>query len=243
MNVPSVRQSAVVVVLVLGAAASGCVPLHVRVEPRVPENEIVVKPSLVTFLKTTPEPKIVLRVPVPQGNLAQEEQKNSEALNSVYNVIEKELLKAGFTVRDRALLTEVLRNNPKIDYRAIKEKIDTQLILEIVSLTPWDYSNPEYKRADTGAPGQAPIPFKLVGSRIMAKLIMVETGEIGGIITYYAWPKDWECYFVFQEGSDPYYVRVASKAGVVDERYSWYEAPTELGAAWFIKGMLKELKK
>jgi len=162
---------------------------------------------------------------------------------SVYNVIEKELLKAGFTVRDRALLTEVLRNNPKIDYRAIKEKIDTQLILEIVSLSPWDYSNAEFKRVDTGAPGQASVPFKLVGSRVMAKLIMVETGEIGGIITYYAWPKDWECYFVFQEGSDPFYVRVASKAGVVDERYSWYEAPAELGAAWFIKGMLKELKK
>lgn len=243
MRIPPAGRAALVVGVVLGSLAAGCAPVHVRVEPRVPENELVVKPSLVSFLKSTPEPKIVLRVPVPQGNLTQEEQKNSEALNSVYNVIEKELLKAGFTVRDRALLTEVLRNNPKIDYRAIKEKIDTQLILEIVSLTPWDYSTPEYKRVDTGAAGQAQVPFKLIGSRIMAKLIMVETGEIGGIITYYSWPKDWECHFVFQEGSEPYYVRVASKSGVPDERYSWYEASAEVDAGWFIKGMLKDLRK
>lgn len=238
-----VNPWACVVLLAAGTAAMGCTPLHVRVDPQIPENEIVLKPSLSQFVKSTPEPKIVLRVPSPQGNVTQEEQKHSEALNSVYNVIEKELLRAGFTVRDRALLTEVLRNNPKIDYRTIKEKIDTQLILEIVSITPWEYNTTEYKRVDTGAPGQAAVPFKFVGSRIMAKLILVETGEVGGIITYYAWPKNWECYFVFLEGTDPYYVRVASKAGVADERYSWYEAPPEMGAAWFIKGLLADLKK
>jgi len=36
---------------------------------------------------------------------------------------------------------------------------------------------------------------------------------------------------------------VASKAGVVDERYSWYEGPPEMGAAWFIKGLLQNLKR
>jgi hypothetical protein len=197
----------------------------------------------VQFLKSAGEPKIVLRVPTPQGQLTQEDHKASEAMNSVYNVIEKELLKDGFTVRDRALLTEVLRNNPKLDYRTIKEKIDTQLILEIVSFSPWDYSNNDFKRVRDGGPGASSQPFRLMGSRVMAKLILVETGEIGGIVTYYPWPKDWECYFILDEGSDPVQMKVANKAGIPDDRYSGYEVPPELSAAVFIRGMLQQIRK
>ena len=247
MNCNSIRRAALALAIALGAVATGCAALHVLVVPTIPQNEVVIKPALNQFMKSVKEPKIVLRVPVPQGQLTQEEQKASEAMNSVYNVIEKELLKSGFTVRDRALLTEVLRDNPKLDYRAIKEKIDTQLILEIVSLTKWDYSNREYTLVKDGTKAMASQPFALFSWRVMAKLILVESGEIGAIFTIHAWPAGWACYYLVQEGASPPYVRFASKEGVLDPRYAEYsarvECPPEMAAPWFVQAMLEAIRK
>ncbi|WP_461098630.1 hypothetical protein [Spirosoma luteolum] len=53
---------------------------------------------------------------------------------SLYNAIEKQLFREGFSVRDRALFNEVLEANQRPDYSKISSLTNTDLILELVRL-------------------------------------------------------------------------------------------------------------
>ena len=132
--------------ITLGGVASAAT--HVVVEARVPQPDNVTRPALLTFMKTAITPTIVLRVPAPQTLVTQAQgQQGTVDLGQGYLTIEKELVKAGFSVRDRGLLEEVLRLNQNLDFRAIQQKIDAQLILEIVSIQPRSYGNDAYVEA------------------------------------------------------------------------------------------------
>lgn len=103
-------------------------------------NDVFTKPSLKTFLADNPNPKIVLRVPSVATNFAYS---GTDVINrpnmfnantDMYNTIERELLRAGFDVRDRSLFEALLGKSEATDYKKIKELTDTDLILELVNL-------------------------------------------------------------------------------------------------------------
>ena len=172
-------------VCLFGIALSGVASAatHVVVEARVPQPDNVTKPALLAFMKTVVNPTIVLRVPAPQTLVTQAQgQQSSVDLGQGYLTIEKELVKAGFSVRDRGLLEEILRSTQNLDYRAIQQKIDAQLILEIVSIQPRDYGNDVYVEAKNHKEGRMKRGvFPISGWHFEARLVMVSTGEIGGI--------------------------------------------------------------
>lgn len=95
-------------------------------------NDLVLKDSWKNFLLSHPHPKVVLRVPDSPKEITQSEMMS---FNSLYNYIEKRMLEANFTVRDRSLLKEVLtRAGGELNYAEIGKKIDTDVIVEIVSV-------------------------------------------------------------------------------------------------------------
>ncbi|WP_157580276.1 hypothetical protein [Rudanella lutea] len=114
--------------------------------------------ALTQLMLVNKSPKIVLRVPTTQGKVtdAQLSQnpvstgrgkvvkgRRGEAAikfteiqqqydeTALYNAIEKQLFKEGFSVRDRALFNQVL---PGESYKKIGNQTDTDLILELISV-------------------------------------------------------------------------------------------------------------
>jgi len=221
-------------VLWIALSAQGC-SLHILAQPRHPGDERITKPELATLLQRGRTPKVVLRVPAPRSELAGEQAKVADEQSQAYNIIERELLRAGYTVRDRGLLGEILAKNPMADYSAIRQQIDTDLILEIVSLGRYDMTTHEYQEVENGEKGQLPQPLRITGWRMEARIILVESGEIGAVCTHYLEP------------ADPYFV-VASDdlANTADESgnaksYTGWELNVEPAAVGFAKLLLADL--
>ena len=176
---PRVFGLCLLVVSVSGVASAAN---HVVVQPRVPPPDNVTQPALAAFMRGNPNPTIVLRVPAPQALVAQAQgQQGSADLNQGYLAIEKELVRAGFTVRDRGLLQEILRSNQNLDYRGIQQKIDAQLILEIVSIAPREYNTDAYVDVKSHREGRLKKgAFPISGWHFESRVVIVSSGEIGG---------------------------------------------------------------
>jgi hypothetical protein len=100
-----------------------------------PKNDVFIHPELREFLRKNPKPSIVLRVPTATGGITTTESEKIENYNSLYGRIEREFLKEGYTVRDRSLLEALVASGQNWSYKEIGEKIQTDIILEIVSIT------------------------------------------------------------------------------------------------------------
>ena len=177
-----------------GLALPSCAPEHVRVKDldwTLPAQDVNIRPSLRAWLKTHPEPKVVLRVPNAQvlvtesGRPSQQSRADAAVdYNHVYDLIEKALFKAGFVVRDRALLANLLKDEKINSYKEIRSRVDTDLIIEISSLRfndPADVAKTQSYRDDQGHPLGGEVLGQAV-AHMEAKVVMVETGEVGGIL-------------------------------------------------------------
>src|SRR5580698_5022393 len=105
--------------------------------PALPADEIDVHPSLKQLVQANPSLKVVLRVPNVTVNVTQSQQANSSPgtnLNGAYDEIEKTLFKAGFVVRDRALLSSLIDKEGITSYQEIQKRVDTDLIIDISTL-------------------------------------------------------------------------------------------------------------
>jgi hypothetical protein len=156
-----------------------------------------------------------------------------------FNLIEKELVKAGFTVRDRGLLEQVIRSTPNLDYRIIQNKIDAQLILEIVAISPRSYETAQYAHADGGATGKLTKgTFPIWGWQVECKIILVSTGEVGGIYTIDVAPGT--SHFVL----DPTLTTFtnADEQGRPDKEHLGYGIPPEGTAKPFVEKLIAHLK-
>ena len=100
---------------------------------------------------------------------------------ALYNAIEKQLFKEGFSVRDRGLFNQVLDANQSVAYSRISSLTDTDLILELVRLdNPVGYTtNVCYTESDDQQ--------RLIndyrdmrGASVEFKLVHVKTNEIVG---------------------------------------------------------------
>ena len=101
----------------------------------VSKPEIIVQPELREFLKNNPKPRIMLRVPFETSNVTTTESGKISEYNSLYGRIEKELMKVGYIVRDRSMLNAVINSTPNASYQEIGEKTQTDIILEIISIS------------------------------------------------------------------------------------------------------------
>lgn len=147
------------------------------------ENEIFPSENLKTFLKNNKSPKIVLRTSINKEEIIQGGNKITETdnRNYLYDAIEKELLKQGFTVRDRQLFNQVVSNKENnVDYSKLKEKTDTDLIIELSKLdTEILYETNKYFTAK-GKNGLLQYIYKRYGAIVEFKVIIMSNNEFAG---------------------------------------------------------------
>jgi hypothetical protein len=147
------------------------------------ENEIFPSENLKTFLKNNKSPKIVLRTSINKEEIIQGENKITQTDNNsyLYDAIEKELLKQGFTVRDRQLFNQVVSNKDNnVDYSKLKEKTDTDLIIELSKLdTKVLYETNKYYTAK-GKDGLLQYIYKRYGATVEFKIIIMSNNEFAG---------------------------------------------------------------
>lgn len=152
------------------------------------QDDIVKTETLKDFLINNKNPKVVLRIPQTAFKVTEAENKNSEPENYdyLYNAIENQLLASGFVVRDRQLFNQIIGNDDNnIDYQKLKEKSDTELIIELTKLDPkilyetniyYDKNNNEkvdkyYKR-------------KRYGASVEFKIVMINSNEFAGVYRF-----------------------------------------------------------
>lgn len=153
--------------------------------PKQPD-EVFANSNLKDFFKTNKSPNIVLRVPN-NNDKATSNTSTSKDNNVLYNAIEKELLKQGFSVRDRGLFNELLSKSQTSDYSKIKELTNTDVILEVVNIDPAVvYTTNKVtvigKKKETEQIGS--IDYKKYGASVEFRMIMVKNNEIAGTYKY-----------------------------------------------------------
>tara|TARA_R110002124_G_scaffold59973_1_gene164795 strand:- start:1636 stop:2346 length:711 start_codon:yes stop_codon:yes gene_type:complete len=148
------------------------------------KDEITTTPSLSEYLSTNPNPKIVLRT---SARLISDNVTEKEQNNYLYNTIESELLKSGFIVRDRQLFEKIVTNSDNnTNYENLKQKSDTDLIIELTNL---DRSIIYQTNTYSDEKGQEKTSSMLAerifyGATIEFKVVMINTNEFAGIYKF-----------------------------------------------------------
>jgi hypothetical protein len=180
------KKIKIIGLLLLAAWMTGCMPSLVgRVKSNVAAgNEIVLTPELKSLLGETAKPKIVIRVANPPSNVTE-----AEKFNSYINQIEKIFIQNGYIVRDRALLENLMRSG-NMDYKSIKDKIDTDLIIDILGLE-FDIPNPVKTFLNEATQKEEPFatPLNFVDclkAKLECRLTIVDKGQLGGVMTIFA---------------------------------------------------------
>lgn len=153
--------------------------------PKQPD-EVFANPNLINFFKSNKSPNIVLRVPNNNDKATSNTSLNKDN-NVLYNAIEKELLRNGFSVRDRGLFNELLSKSQTTDYSKIKELTNTDIILEVVNIDPAVvYTTNKItilgKKRNTEQIGN--VDYKKYGASVEYRIIMVKNNEIAGTYKY-----------------------------------------------------------
>jgi hypothetical protein len=181
---------AALVLLAAILSFSSCAKLYVgNVRPDIAaNNEIVFTPELKELLQTKPKPKIVIRVANPSKNVTE-----ADKFNSYINEIEKIFVKNNYIVRDRALLENLMREG-NIDYKSIKDKIDTDLIIDILTL---DFEKTTLARTFFNKTTEEKESFATELSYVECgiatlecRVTIVDRGQLGGLFTLRTSPCD-----------------------------------------------------
>lgn len=169
--------------------------------------DIIVLKKLEDFMKANINPSIVLRVPGGASNSTSSQL--SEDIQ-IYNTIEKALLKNGFTVRDRALFSEVLNKTIDSDYSKISVATKTDLILDMVSIKQEKHVTNKYldKYSDEKLFG-CNKEYTFIGYSIEFKLILLEKNEFVGSYKFYITPCTNGCDYIQEK--DPFMGRCRLK--------------------------------
>ena len=165
------------------------------------ERDVYTNANLKTFLNKNSNPNIVLRVPnsyelVTTKSDAQIKSKsllNEKQFDNYYNAIEKELLKGGFSVRDRGLFNEVLSkmqrdSKQNIDYSQINDLTNTDIILEVIKINPAvEYVTNKLQTVNSKGGWKESTgytEYKKYGATAEFKIILVKNNEMAGTYTF-----------------------------------------------------------
>ena len=149
-------------------------------------NEVFANNNLKEFFRTNKSPNIVLRVPNTDDKATSNTSTNKDN-NVLWNAIEKELLRQGYSVRDRGLFNEIINKTGSTDYSKIKDLTNTDLILEVVNIdSKVIYSTNKVtltgKKKITEQIGD--VDYKRYGASVEFRLILVKNNEIAGSYKY-----------------------------------------------------------
>jgi len=151
-------------------------------------DESFEKPSFSNVLHAATNPAVVLRVPAPPKEVTEKVQVERERQNNIlYNTIDKELAKAGFVVRDRALFGKVL-DQQSLDYKKIGQLTETDIIIELIDYNPQKHFKVEHYRDDKGYDKEPPVALYFVGPAIEFKIISVKENDLVASYTFYFTP-------------------------------------------------------
>ena len=137
--------------------------------------------NLKSFLDKNKRPKVVLRVPDATQNTT-----SQENIDYLYNSIENQLLASGFVVRDRQLFNQIIGNdNNNIDYEKLKEKSDTDLIIELTKLDPSIlYDTNTYYDKKNREKTETEGTFERYGASVEFKVVSIENNEYAGMYKF-----------------------------------------------------------
>lgn len=145
------------------------------------QDDIVTTPTLTNFLDSNKNPKVVLRV-----NDASYTVTEGENVDYLYNAIENQLLASGFVVRDRQLFNQIIGNDDNnIDYEKLKQKSDTDLIIELTKLNPKIiYSTNKYYTKEGVEKIESSDDHIDYGASVEFKVILIESNEFAGVYKF-----------------------------------------------------------
>ena len=144
-------------------------------------DDIVTTKSLKNFLANNKNPKVVLRVSSASFTVTEDEN-----IDYLYNAIENELLENGFIVRDRQLFNQIIANNDNtIDYEVLKNKSDTDLIIELTRLDPSIlYTTNKYYDKNDNEKVDSYKEYKRYGASIEFKVVLINSNEFAGVYKF-----------------------------------------------------------
>ncbi|BDS10089.1 hypothetical protein [Aureispira anguillae] len=148
-------------------------------------DEIIATNKIKKFMKDNESPSIVLRVPKSEQNATQEDPNAY-----IYNSIEKELVLAGFDVKDRGLFNEVVSKSEETNYKELKKLTETDLILELVQMkfNIKHKTNKFYTKRGKEKIASRDASITKTGAVIEFKLIILEKNDYGGSYSFYYTP-------------------------------------------------------
>ena len=170
-------------VLLIIAILSSCSPTYLgNIKTIVGANdEIVSTPELKSMLQVIPKPKIVFRIPNTTQAVTE-----TDRFTPYVNEIEKVFIQKGYTVRDRALLENLMRSG-NADYKGIKDKIDTDLIIDILALN-FDntrrankFFNKTTQKEESFETAQTYVEYGI--ATLESRVTIVDQGQLGGVFT------------------------------------------------------------
>jgi len=174
--------SRIICLLAIFIALSSCYQLAmIKTMPK--QDDITLTPEMKQFLGSHSNLSVVLRVPNSLDRVTTETASKNSA---IYSSIEKKLMKAGFNVRDRALLETVLKSGVT-NYAEIGKKIETDIIIEVLDID-WNIDNFQSYLTLKNNNKIKPVPVNTLNAKIAkleCKLTIVEKGSTGGVFTLY----------------------------------------------------------
>lgn len=202
-------------------------------------NEIVTTQSLKDFLKDNKNPKIVLRVPNSSSDVA-----SDENVNYLYNVIENQFLTQGFVVRDRKLFTQIINNdNNNINYKELKEKSDTDLIIELTKIDKeLKYNTNKYFDKNNNEKVDINKDWMWYGATVEFKIIMIGENGLAGVYKFNYTPCVDGCVIVKSKS-----LTSKERKALLEERKKGYKGVEKDEMEQFIKGatikLINEIRK
>lgn len=151
----------------------------IRFTDKVPD--VYTTPTLKEFLEANKNPKVVLRVPASSTNTTAQ-----EGVDYLYSAIENQLLSSGFVVRDRQLFNQIIANNNNtIDYEQIREKSDTELIIELTKLDPDIlYETNKYYTKKNKEKTEKEGFHQRYGASVEFKVVLIQNNEYAGMYKF-----------------------------------------------------------
>lgn len=149
--------------------------------------DVTTTPSLKIFLANNFPPKVVLRV-----NKTSQSLTDNENNDRLYTLIDNRLLSNGFIVRDRQLFNQIIGNQENnVDYQKLKDKTDTDLIIELTKLeTNILYETNKYYTKKGKEQVEKSETYQRAGASVEFKIILINSNELAGLYKFYWVPCD-----------------------------------------------------
>ncbi len=147
------------------------------------QDEIIITDELKELISSNPKLKIVIRIAQPSQSVTR-----AERVISDVNIFEKTLVRNSYIVRDRALLENLMKSE-SADYLSIKDKIDTDIIIEILRIE-FGIPNQEksYFNVTTNQVEDFPIEENYIDcpmAKLECRITLVDRGQLGGMFLFH----------------------------------------------------------